>query len=249
MLNKSAVKYIQSLQHKKFRDENHVFVAEGPKVVRELMSAHVFPCTMICALREWLDDNKELTQNIPTEIIHEVAPHELEKISSHSTPNQVLAVFGQRESSASFVVQDPITLVLDQIQDPGNLGTIIRTADWFGIRNIICSLNTVDVYNSKVVQSTMASLARVHVHYTDLHTWLKAQQHTSIYAMMLQGEKITNVKWNKPAIIIIGNESKGIRESLLLDGVKKITIPGNKDTESLNAAVAASIVLYAAAID
>jgi len=245
MLNKSAVKYIQSLQHKKFRDQYHVFVAEGPKVVNELLQSAVFACEMICALPEWIETHQASVQHLAEGIVQVAEYFQLEKISSFATPNQVVAVFRQHEKQTEISTADQITLVLDHIQDPGNLGTIIRTADWFGIRQIVCSPDTADVYNHKVVQSTMASLARVRVHYTDLQPWLKSQAHVPIYAMMLNGKKIDEVVHKNPAVIIIGNEANGVSKELLLDNVQQITIPGSGETESLNAAVAASIVMYA----
>lgn len=244
MLNKSAVKYIQSLQHKKFRDEYHAFVAEGPKVVKELMHSGVYSCELLCAVQEWIITHEDFLSQFPLEQLIEVAPHELSKISTYATPNQVMAVFKQRQMQVLPDTHQGITLVLDRIQDPGNLGTIIRTADWFGIRQIVCSIDSADIYNHKVVQSTMASMAHVDVHYTDLAAWLNKQKEVPVYAMMLEGESLDTIRITAPAIIIIGNEANGIADNLLPAEVRKITITGYGKAESLNAAVAAAIVMF-----
>ena len=239
MFSKSTVKYIQSLQHKKFRDEEGVFVAEGPKLVKELLDGGIFTCRNIYALAEWPADSKNIHQ-FSVEIIKDF---ELEKISSLSKPNQVLAVFEQKKATASPVLKNKITLALDDIQDPGNLGTIIRIADWFGIENIACSLKTADMYNSKVVQSTMASLQRVNLIYTDIERWLK-EQSVPKYAATLNGEPLSNFSSLKEGILIIGNESKGISDAVMKLADKKITIPRIGEAESLNAAVATGIMVY-----
>jgi TrmH family RNA methyltransferase len=166
----------------------------------------------------------------------------LEKISALSTPNQVLAVFKKAKETA-IPIKGKITLLLDTIQDPGNLGTIIRIADWFGVSGIVCSVNSVDVYSPKVVQSTMGSIARVNIIYTDLKEWLLRNKQVKIYAAALKGEYINAIKNIDEAIIIIGNESKGISDELLQIANKKITIPKIGEAESLNAAVATGIIL------
>ena len=185
-------------------------------------------------------DNKNEYGQI-TEIIKDF---ELEKISALTKPNQVLAVFEKKEIITQPVVNGKITLVLDDIQDPGNLGTIIRIADWFGVENIICSLHTADMYNGKVVQSTMASLQSVNLLYTNIEEWLKQQKDITILAATLNGKPLQTLSSLKEAIIIIGNESKGISESVLQLANEKITIPRYGDAESLNAAVAAGVIMY-----
>jgi len=167
---------------------------------------------------------------------------ELERISHLKTPNQVLAVFKKFESKEP-IPAGRITLILDAIQDPGNLGTMIRIADWFGISQIICSHDCADVYNPKVVQATMGSLARVDVFYTDLPGWLKGQHGIKTYAALLDGKDVTRMNPLKEGLIIIGNESRGIQEGLMEFVNEKITIPKKGNAESLNAAVAAGIIL------
>ena len=245
MFSKSTVKYIQSLQHKKFRDQYHVFVAEGPKVVTELFKSNKFTCKAIYALQNWvtgLDKKTALSMEGCIEIIEDF---ELEKIASFSTANKVLAVFEKKMAEQNITTRHKLTLVLDDIRDPGNLGTIIRTADWFGIENIICSENTVDMYNPKVVQSTMASLGRVNVFYTGLEKWINSTAGTIKLAATVNGSFLKEVSHNREAILIIGNESNGISDALLRLADKKITIPGSGSAESLNAAVATGILLYA----
>jgi TrmH family RNA methyltransferase len=158
-----------------------------------------------------------------------------------SAPNKVLAVV-QKIKEASFDAKNKITIALDTIQDPGNMGTIIRTADWFGITQIVCSHDSADIYNPKVVQSTMGSIARVNVFYTDLQSWIK-RQHVKVYAAALEGSDIKRIENLKEGIILIGNESKGIHPDLLELADEKITIAKAGKAESLNAAVATGIIL------
>lgn len=243
MVSKSTIKYIQSLQHKKFRDEYNAFVAEGPKVVEGILSSGVFPVSAIYALQDWADELDRSLENTYAGKIEIVKDFELEKIASYTTANKVVAVFEKKEPVPAFNCGNRFTLVLDDIQDPGNLGTIIRTADWFGIENIICSHNTVDMYNNKVVQSTMASLGMVNIVYTNLAGWLKKQQGITVFAAALNGRSINELKGIKEGIVIIGNESKGISGDILQMADERITIPKIGHAESLNAAVAAGIII------
>lgn len=243
MVSKSTVKYIQSLQHKKFRDEYNAFVAEGPKVVEGILSSGIFPVSAIYAVQDWADELDRSLQNTYAGKMEIVKDFELEKIASYTTANKVVAVFEKREPVTAFSSGNRFTLVLDDLQDPGNLGTIIRTADWFGIENIICSPNTVDMYNNKVVQSTMASLGMVNIVYTNLAEWLKKQQGITVFAAALNGRSINELKEIKEGIIIIGNESKGISGEIMQLANEKITIPRIGHAESLNAAVAAGIIV------
>jgi RNA methyltransferase, TrmH family len=237
MLVKSKTKYIQSLGEKKFREKEGVFVAEGPKLVKELLKAEV-GVYEIYAVKEWLDENKKFIKSIDT---IEITKAELKGISFMTTPQSVLALV-RMPSANTIVTEGKIILALDAIQDPGNLGTIIRTADWFGVQHIICSEDCADVYNPKVVQATMGSIARVNVIYTDLYLWLQKEKGIRIYAAVLRGKDLKKIKI-KAGVILIGNESKGIRPEILGLANEKITIPGIGKAESLNAAVATGIVL------
>jgi RNA methyltransferase, TrmH family len=238
MISKSQLKYIQSLGQKKYRDEEEVFIAEGPKLVQELLQSENAEPRFLYALNQWVQKNKEL---LLKKNVTEIDETELEKISQLKTPNQVLGVFKKFQLDQPSV-KEKVSLVLDSIRDPGNLGTIIRIADWFGAPQIICSLDCADLYNPKVVQATMGSIARVSVFSTDLPGWLSKQQ-IRIYASMLHGKDVTKMSTLKEGLIIIGNESKGIHEDLLQYANEKITIPKKGKADSLNAAVAAGIIL------
>jgi TrmH family RNA methyltransferase len=239
MISKSQIKYIQSLGQKKYRDEESLFIAEGPKLVKELLQNKNAQLRQLYALNDWIDENEELLSGIDGVKINET---ELERISQLKTPNQVIAIFKKFETKPP-LVKAKIALVLDAIQDPGNVGTVIRIADWFGVSDIICSFDCADLYNPKVVQATMGSMARVNVLYTDLPAWLKQQNKVDIYAAMLEGQDVTKMDPLKEGLIIIGNESRGIHKDLLESVDQKITIPRKGSAESLNVAVAAGIIL------
>ena len=243
MISKSHTKYIQSLQHKKFRDEGGVFIAEGPKVVPELLASGKFVCTAVFAEQEWLNENAALVKKYPDTAFETIAGFELEKISALTVPNSVLAVFEQCKPNEDFDVKGKISLALDTIQDPGNMGTIIRIADWFGINNIICSTGCADMYNPKVVQATMGSLARVNIIHTNLGEWLQQNPVVKIYGASLKGKNIKTYSAVKEGIIVIGNEARGISEEIMELVNEKITIPRLGHAESLNAAVATGIIL------
>ncbi len=241
MLVKQKVKYIQTLGQKKFREQEAVFIAEGPKLVKELLEENAVLVKEIYAVKDWIEDNKKL---LTKKEVTEVTEPELERISQLNTPNKVLAIVGQFENN-KIVTKGKITLVLDGIQDPGNLGTIVRIADWFAVDQVVCSNDSADIYNSKVVQATMGSIARVNVFYTDIDSWLAAQKDTRIYATVLEGQDVTAMKKIKEGIIVIGNESKGISENVMRLANVKLTIPKKGKAESLNAAVATGIILNA----
>ena len=245
MINKATVKYIQSLQHKKFRDEHHAFIAEGPKPVSELLADGNFECEDIFCTEKGLELLKGKPAGKLLGTINIIADFELEKISALSTPNNMLAVFKKKRVNDQPDIRQKLSLVLDDIQDPGNLGTIIRIADWFGVQHIFCSAGTADYYNPKVVQSTMASLGRVNILYGDLKKVLEDHPGIKKYAAVLGAEDIRSVGQIKEGMIIIGNESKGISDELLELADQKISIQKTGAAESLNAAVAAGIILFA----
>ncbi len=235
MISKNDVKYIQTLFHKKTRDEERVFIAEGPKLVNELLTARI-TIKKIYALREWAE------QQTKPDSITIVAEHELQKISALQTPNQVLAIAAQPDVMHEPNLTGNITLVLDGIQDPGNLGTIIRTADWFGIKQIVASNDTADKYNPKVVQASMGSLIRVSMWHKDIGEWL-AQTTIKIYGAMLNGDNVFTANKISEGLLVIGNESKGIRADVLPFIRHSLSIPGRGGAESLNASVATGIIL------
>lgn len=243
MLSKTHTKYIQSLHHKKQRDETGLFIAEGPKVVMDLLNSRKFVCKEILALDSWLQQQTAAISKMKEATVTAITEAELQKISSLTTAHAVVAVFEKANQGHSFSTSSKITLALDTIQDPGNLGTIIRIADWFGIENLVCSPGCADMYNAKVVQSTMGSLGRVNVVYTDIVTWLAENPKTEIYAATLAGKDVKTVGRITEGIIIIGNEANGISEAVLDKVTQQITIPRIGKAESLNAAVAAGIIL------
>lgn len=242
MLSKSSAKYIQSLQHKKFRDEYGMFVAEGDKLVCELIQSAQFEPVHVYGLDVWQSEHAALIKPYES-ILTLIEPDELGRISGMPSPNQVLGVFRQKRWEMPETIEG-VTLLLDDLRDPGNFGTIIRTADWFGVRHIICSEHTVEMYNPKVVQSTMGSINRVRIHYTSLEDVLNQHADVPVYAALLNGASIQQVRPQKPCFLMIGNEANGISSSILKHPHHPVTIPGAGNAESLNAAVAASILLY-----
>ena len=240
MITKNQVKYIQSLGQKKSRDIENRYIAEGPKLVNELLIAENCRIVQLLALKDWMDENPNAGNN--TEVI-EISDSELEKISQLTTPNQVLAVIEKIQWKNDPEIKGNVSLALDTIQDPGNMGTIIRLADWFGIKNIFCSTDCADVYSPKVIQSSMGSISRVRVEYTDILSRLTENNDVCIYAAVLNGRDITKMEKISEGIIVIGNESKGINTEMLRLANVQITIPGKGKAESLNAAVATGIIL------
>ena len=238
MITKSVVKDIQSLAGKKYRDQAGLFLAEGPKLVEELLRDCSHSIKAIFALESWIQQNKIVNSSIQVTL---VTPAELERLSQLTTPHEVLAVVS-KFPVLPLQIGKGLTLVCCGIQDPGNFGTILRTADWFGVRQLVCSPDTVDVYNPKVVQATMGSIARLAVHYMDLDPWLNEQE-LPIYAAILNGQSVYEINRSKSGILLIGGEAKGVPTSLLTKKVTGITIPKIGEAESLNAAVATGILL------
>jgi RNA methyltransferase, TrmH family len=243
MLSKSRLKYIQSLAHKKFREASHEFIIEGPKIVEEFLINRPDLINEIYTLDKWADGAKKLLSPIDPSKILPVSEMELGKISLLASPNQVLALVKKFNHPDKPNPKDQITLVLDNIQDPGNLGTIIRTADWFGIRQVVCSDDSVELYNPKVIQSTMGSILRVQVFYLDIETWITGLKDIPVICTALNGKNLFDMQPVKEGLMIIGNESKGVRTSIMKASTEKISIPRYGGAESLNAAVAAGIVL------
>jgi len=243
MIIKSKVKYINSLGDKKLRDADRVFVAEGPKIINELLGEPAMVPMEIFALKEWI--RPHLNPSIPITEVDEIM---LERLSFLSTPNQVVGLF-KMPANSPLDMKNKVSVIVDGIQDPGNLGTIVRCADWFGVEQVICSKDSADVFNPKTVQSTMGSIARIKVYYEDLATLLKKNQahdtnsNFKIYAAALNGSDVKKIMPITEGAIIIGNESKGISENILALANEKITIPRRGKAESLNAAIATGIIL------
>ena len=237
MISKNKIKYIQSLELKKNRNKENVFVAEGPKLVEALLQVST-PC-FIAATADWIEVNNHFKV---LEMV-EVTEEELKKISFLQHPQQVLGIFKQKPQP-KLHLENRLSIALDDIQDPGNLGTIIRIADWFGIRTILCSENTVDVYNPKVIQATMGSIANVNVAYVNLEEVIKALPKTfPIYGTLLDGENIYQQTLERKGLIVMGNEGKGISSNIKKYITHKLLIPGDtqKTAESLNVAIATAI--------
>ena len=239
-LSKNKIKYIRSLKEKKFRTEYDTFVAEGNKLVGDLLP-HM-KCQLLVATSSFLLDID--TSNI--EEIIEVSESQLAQASFLQNPQQVLAVFYQTNSEIDIDPSTELLLALDGIQDPGNLGTIIRLADWYGIRHILCSYDTVDVYNPKVVQATMGALARVNIHYSDLVEFLVEHKDIPVYGTLLDGNDMYKQHLTPNGIIIMGNEGNGIRSEIQQMITNKLYIPNypqeRETSESLNVAIATAVV-------
>ncbi|MBR1449087.1 MAG: RNA methyltransferase [Prevotella sp.] len=228
MISKNQIKYVHQLELKKFRKRDGVFVAEGPKVVGDLLRAG-FEAVQLYATGEWPDEGREA---------QEVSDEELRKISFLQHPQQVLAVFRMKEKP---VADSDLVLALDGVQDPGNLGTIIRIADWFGITTIYCSEDTADAWNPKVVQATMGSIARVNIIYTDLEEMIRRAQ-VPVYGTLLDGENIYAQPLSSKGIIVMGNEGNGISAPIRSLITNRLLIPQfHEGPESLNVAIATAI--------
>ncbi len=233
LLSKSQIKLITSLQQKKYRTKWRLFVAEGPKVIKELIEEG-FVLNVLYSVKNELFVNKKPIL---------ISEKELSKISFLKNANTSLAVFEIPQNKINNFVS--YTLVLDSVRDPGNLGTIIRLCDWFGIPQIVCSEDTVDCYNPKVIQATMGSIARVNLHYTCLKSFLKKTD-LPIYATAMNGDNVYKQQFSEKAIIVLGNEANGISDEIMKLSNMKIAIPQfgvKKETESLNVATAAAIIL------
>jgi len=240
LITSNKIKFIRSLKLKKNRDIHNCFIVEGEKMVNEIQNSSFIIrdiyVTNDCSLR--INDNID---------VHNISVNNLKRLTNLKTPNKVLAIVEKMEER--FVLEDMsngITLILDGIKDPGNFGTIIRLCDWFNVKNIICSKDTVDLYNSKVIQATMGSISRVNVFYKDLVDIISNLPiETHIYAASMGGEDIQDIIIRKNSIIVLGNESVGISNNIKQLITNKITIKKEEGgAESLNVAIAASIILY-----
>lgn len=235
MVVKSQLKLVKSLHQKKYRNQHELFFVEGFKLVDELLRSG-FTLEFLCATKE----NMELFSTVSP--LYEITEGDLRKISALKNPNGVLAVF--RIAKNEFLKENSWMVALDTVQDPGNLGTIIRLCDWFGIQNLLCSLDTVDCYNPKALQATMGSIARVCITYLDLKDFLSKTK-LPVYGAFMQGESVYKQNFTSAGILVMGNEANGISKELEKLITQKITIPqfGKQTAESLNVAMATGILL------
>lgn len=249
MISKNRLKYVRSLEMKKYRKAEGVFVAEGHKLVGDLLD--VFECKYLAATSEWLSANAAWVdrQRRSGVEVDEVTDEELKRASFQETPQQVLAVFKQLtyEVDVNEVSRKQLCLVLDDVQNPGNLGTIVRLADWFGIEHIFCSKGCADIYNPKTVQATMGGIARVRVHEADLPELLsRLDKDIPVYGTFLDGENMYGKELENRGLIVMGNEGKGVSKEVAAFVTERLYIPnypeGRETSESLNVAIATAIV-------
>lgn len=238
MISKSQISFVKSLHQKKTRKEHDLFIVEGIKSVTEFIHSDYFIDTIFCTANV----SPKLT-NLPEKVkLHEITEAELTKISTLSTQQQILALvrIPEKGGIGPEIFNGTFTLVLDGIQDPGNLGTIIRTADWFGFKNIICSNNTVEAYNPKTVQASMGSLSRMQIFYSNLPELLNLAT-APIYGALLTGQSIYTTTFATEGILILGNEGNGISDAVIQKIAHPVTIPRFGEAESLNVAASAAI--------
>ncbi len=247
MLSKSKIKTIVSLNLGKYRKQLGLFTAEGSTNILDLVAGGL-KIEELFATEGWLEKNEKFLKGVNC---YPVTENDLRKITNLKTPSEVFGIFRIPDNSLpNFNNYDDLAIMLDDIRDPGNLGTIIRTADWFGIRQIICSEKTVDVYNPKVVQASMGSLGRVNVNYCNLEEVIHSKpDFIKVFGTVLNGTNIDDIPKPNRGIIMIGNESRGISKELLKLVDEKITIPNvtlpdGSSAESLNASIAAAIICY-----
>lgn len=241
MLSKNKLKYIRSLERKKGRNEENAFVAEGPKTVGDL-GEHL-RCKLLVATREWLNRWPAWQ----AEEVVEVTGDELARASFLKTPQEVLAVFERPADEGPKAGPDrTLCLALDEVQDPGNLGTIVRLADWFGIDDIFCSPGTADVFSPKAVQATMGALARVRLHYGPLADVVAAAGDAPVYGTFLDGENLYEQPLSATGLLVMGNEGNGISAEVERMVTQKLYIPNfppeRATSESLNVAIATAVV-------
>ena len=234
MLSINQKKFVNSLAQKKYRTEQGLFIVEGIKMVEELFQSD-YEVSDVYATSFWIENNQDKACN-------EVSEKELKSISSLKNPNEVLAVVKQKKQQL-IDISTQLNVCLDKDQDPGNLGTIIRTADWFGIQNIICSDDSVDVYNPKVLQATMGSFFRMNIVYTNLSVFFSENNGLTVYGALLDGDNVYKKELNSEgAVLLMGNESKGVSKELIPFITEKLLIPNYGKAESLNVATATAVL-------
>jgi TrmH family RNA methyltransferase len=241
MISKAQIGFIKSLDQKKYRNQYKVFFVEGIKLVNELLISE-YKLHSLYAVKEWAEENGLINSDMDNKL-HIITEKELNKISCLSTPNQVLGIFMMPEETETDYSNTELILCLDSIRDPGNMGTIIRTADWYGINYIVCSEDCVDIFNPKVVQASMGSISRVKADYCNLLDFLDKNPGFNSYAATLSDTNMHSTEPEFPAAIFIGNESQGLSKAITDACKYKISIPKYGKAESLNAAIASAILL------
>ncbi|MGH2643711.1 MAG: TrmH family RNA methyltransferase [Chitinophagaceae bacterium] len=242
MLSKAQIKYIHSLRLKKYRQKYCRFFAEGVKVVDELLKEHFIRIDTLFATEEWFEGKQQVSELHPETKIQVISEQELKQLSNLDTPQQVFAICTIPTTTNFPKLSGHISLALETIQDPGNLGTIIRIADWFGIENVICSPDCADTFSPKTIQATMGSIARVRITEIRLEKIGERIENIPVFATTLRGKDIRTFSPVKEGIILIGNEGHGLSEKAIQMATHCITIPRTGKAESLNAAVAAGII-------
>lgn len=235
MVSKNQIKLIKSLQHKKYRNEHQLFIAEGVKVIQELLVSNFELEHLYCT-----DEIFEKVSVFKKSVIND---QDMERISALNSPSSCFAIF--KIPAEKQIINKGLVVALDAIRDPGNLGTIIRLCDWFGVKQLLCSTETVDVYNPKVIQSTMGSITRVNVNYVDLNQYI-LESSLPVFGTFMEGKNLYEQNLPKEAILILGNEANGISTILEKSIKNRIAIPRFGDmqqTESLNVAAATAIFL------
>lgn len=241
MLSKNRIKFLKSLQVKKYRKLHQNFIVEGEKSVLELLKSD-YEVLALYASNDFIEANKNTLTQSNISDIEEASIKELSQASAWVSNQSALALVKIPKSKKLLPEKDEYILALDNIQDAGNLGTILRIADWYGITKIICSKDTVDLYNPKAISASMASFLRVHLYYCNLKTYFE-EVNTNIYGALLNGKNIHNINFNQNGgIILLGNESQGIQQELMPFINQKITIPKFGQAESLNVAIATAVI-------
>lgn len=242
-VSNNTIKFVASLSQKKYRDKEGCFIAEGNKCVRDTWD--YFKCRMLIATQNWYESYGNCTH---MDVLQIATRQQMQKMSQFSNPSDVIAVYETPEVSYTpQEVKENINIVLEGVQDPGNLGTIIRLADWYGIKNIFCNKQTVDVYNHKVIQATMGAISRVKVHYCDLEELIESFPEMDVFGTTLDGENIYSTTLPDRCFVIFGNEGNGMSERLKAMTTRNLYVPSRvvdgSTSESLNVGLAAAITI------
>lgn len=240
MVSKSEIKYIQSLRDKKLTTTEREYAVEGRKIVAEYLDEIPDRVLRIFALKNWIEEQRFLPDHI---LVSEVSPQELKKLSFLSTPGEVIALVRTHQVSLGDMQSKGITILLDQVQDPGNMGTIMRTCDWFGVQQIVCTPGTVSPFNPKALQATMGSDIRIKMAQSEPDIFFEKFSGIPVYAAALEGSSVYEIVPAENCVLVIGNESKGISEKVFGFCTAAITIPRFGKAESLNAAIANAVIL------